>query len=558
MIKTENYNLDQLKIFYSNVYYLKYIYNLFSYNDITFNNFKDILNLIDEYQKQLDKEYLDEISIRVKYYIEQSVFTHQKDFFTYFSQNYFFSTEEDKKEEIEQILQTKNKYIEINTFITNHSSIYNNNEIIDYTEKINFNLPLIDKFLKFEQYFLWFNDYLSLYQTTINTFLKTESILPIQWKLYLGIMAVSTMKNELLFRILEEDFLIYGGDNNWLIYGLDVVPNKIKKLAYFNELLCHQPWKINKNEIKILKNNMNLNEINEAILILIFFQKIAIIEELIDIKYSHSSSHSSHNSFKSENKQSTKSLIHVLDKVDDRIQEEMIIQLEQIKKEEDENEEKEFENENTDKNFNFFSNELEKNQDSFNSSDSTKGNKEMNLIEEFFKKHVSSENEKIAFTGCNKDIVLTYFEYDWDTGHFILKNLSSTFIECLNNEIEYITSITSNSLGNKKINNLDNKKYIHQALIHYIEKLFGYYHEDYNYKNINKILSGHINLIKYIKKFVFFPKRINISDFQEMNKVFLHEEIIHIILLIGLIKSRIQLIYFSKALNETMNNKETI
>jgi len=182
----------------------------------------------------------------------------------------------------------------------------------------------------------------------------------------------------------------------------------------------------------------------------------------------------------------------------------------------------------------------------------------MNLIEEFFKKHVSSENEKIAFTGCNKDIILTYFEYDWDTGHFILKNLSSTFIECLNNEIEYITSITSNSLGNKKINNLDNKKYIHQALIHYIEKLFGYYHEDYNYKNINKILSGHINLIKYIKKFVFFPKRINISDFQEMNKVFLHEEIIHIILLIGLIKSRIQLIYFSKALNETMNNKETI
>ena len=106
----------------------------------------------------------------------------------------------------------------------------------------------------------------------------------------------------MLFRILEEDFLIYGGDNNWLIYGLDVVPNKIKKLAYFNELLCHQPWKINKNEIKILKNNMNLNEINEAILILIFFQKIAIIEELIDIKYSHSSSHSSHNSFKSENK----------------------------------------------------------------------------------------------------------------------------------------------------------------------------------------------------------------------------------------------------------------
>ena len=127
MIKSESYYIEQLKIFYSYLYYLKYIYNLLSYNDTTFNNLKEFLNLIDEYQKQLDKEYLDEIGIRVNYYIEQSVLTHQKDFFIYFSQNYFFSTEEDKKEEIEQILQTKNKYIEINTFITNHSSIYNNN-----------------------------------------------------------------------------------------------------------------------------------------------------------------------------------------------------------------------------------------------------------------------------------------------------------------------------------------------------------------------------------------------------------------------------------------------
>ena len=558
MIKTENYSLEQLKIFYSNVYYLKYIYNLLSFNDTTFDNFKDILNLIDEYQKQFDKEYLDEISIRVKYYIEQSVFTHQKDFFTYFSQNYFFSTEEDKKEEIEQILQSKNDYLEINTFITNHSSIYNKNEMVEnYVEKINFNLPLMDKFLKFEQYFLWFNDYLSLYQKTINTFLKTDSILPIQWKFYLGIMAVSTMKNELLFRILEEDFLIYGGDINWLIFGLDVVPNKIKKLAFFNDLLCHQPWKINKNEIEKLKKIMNLNEINESILILILFQKIAIIEELIDIKECQSSCNSSYNSLKSENKK-RKSLIQVLDKVDDRMQEEMIIQLEQIKKEEDDNEEKEFDNENLDLNFFSYYNELEKNKDSFNSVESAKGNKENNLIEEFFKKHVSSENEKIAFSGSNNEIVLTYFEYDWDTGLFILKNLSSTFIECLNNEIEYITSITSNSLGNIKIDNLNNKKYIHQALIHYIERLFGYYHEDYNYKNITKILSGHIKLIKYIKKFVCFPKRISISDFHEINKVFLHEEIIHIIILIGLIKSKIQLIYFSKALNETMNNNETI
>ena len=551
MIKTENYSLEQLKIFYSNVYYLKYIYNLLSFNDTTFDNLKDILNLIDEYQKQFDKEYLDEISIRVKYYIEQSVFTHQKDFFTYFSQNYFFSTEEDKKEEIEQILQSKNDYLEINTFITNHSSIYNKNEMVEnYVEKINFNLPLMDKFLKFEQYFLWFNDYLSLYQKTINTFLKTDSILPIQWKFYLGIMAVSTMKNEFLLRTLEEEFLDNGGDINWLIIGIDVVPNKLKKLSYFNDILCHQPWNLNEEIVKNLKENMNFCELTEATLILIEFHKLCLIQELFEIKIQNESNVSSDNSIMTNC--SSKNLDiknEILDNVDMKVQDEIIKSSEEIEKEE--------ENILKNKSSNFLSYEIcNQKQISFNSFDLNKESEQKNdfFIEKIIKKHTTSELDKIAFKGPNNNITLTYYEYNWnDSGYYILKNFCPILIDCINNEFIYIISLTSNDL--KKESPLSSI-HVKRAIKVYIEKLFGIYHEDYNYKYITKLLTGNIKITKFIKKFLCFPKCVVESDFQEINKIFLHEEIIHIILLIAILKSRIQLTYYSKIINEVSKCNE--
>ena len=49
---------------------------------------------------------------------------------------------------------------------------------------------------------------------------------------------------------------------------------------------------------------------------------------------------------------------------------------------------------------------------------------------------------------------------------------------------------------------------------------------------------------------------MSLSDFCEMNSIFLHEEIMHIILLIVNVKMRVQLIYFSKAIDELMKNNQ--
>ena len=104
----------------------------------------------------------------------------------------------------------------------------------------------------YEHFFLWFEDYFQMYLKTTIDLLNKEGFLLKPWRYYIAIMAVSTMKCDYLYRMLEETFLEYGGDESWLIYGLDVVPEKIANLARLNNVLAHQPWKIFTEDIKVI------------------------------------------------------------------------------------------------------------------------------------------------------------------------------------------------------------------------------------------------------------------------------------------------------------------
>ena len=52
-----------------------------------------------------------------------------------------------------------------------------------------------------------------------------------------------------MLRTLEEIFLSVGGDERWLIDGLNNVPEKLKKIGKINNILAHQPWKLTTNDI---------------------------------------------------------------------------------------------------------------------------------------------------------------------------------------------------------------------------------------------------------------------------------------------------------------------
>jgi hypothetical protein len=79
-----------------------------------------------------------------------------------------------------------------------------------------------------------------------------------------------------------------GGDEEWIIHGLEATNNKLKKLSKINNILAHQPWKLTKKDLDELfqggKSRWNMDEFIHASSILIFFHRLSSIVE--SLRYS--------------------------------------------------------------------------------------------------------------------------------------------------------------------------------------------------------------------------------------------------------------------------------
>ena len=100
---------------------------------------------------------------------------------------------------------------ELDNFIDNFKTFYpfEKHNCKKYFENICQN----GKFSSHELFLLWFPDFYFNYKKTLDTMLYSkEGYLPLTWKIYLGIMAASTIRNEYLLRTLEGEFLMNGSN----------------------------------------------------------------------------------------------------------------------------------------------------------------------------------------------------------------------------------------------------------------------------------------------------------------------------------------------------------
>jgi hypothetical protein len=445
--------------------------------------------------------------------------------------------EDETFKDLFSILNSESTIQGIHSDILNHKSMYNSNKITnEYIDNLCKNMK---KAFFYEHFFLWFEDYFDLYLNTTNNLLFKDGFLKKPWRFYIALMGVSTMKCDYLYRVLEELFLETGGDEAWLIYGLDVVPEKIKKLAKFNNMLAHQPWKIIPDDIKEIctKNDQNdssawnLSEFIQAALILTHFQRLANISNSLSIKLRKCADSNSHE----ENTEISN---------DNYIKQELLKTLENI---------------------NNTSGSTKQKTDSLLSSAS----EEPELItEQDFNPNISDENDKDRYFSrhihkyCNvyldfdphSEEYKSYLEFNWlDHAYYILRNTYPTGIDSINQEIEYLTTLTTNSLGDEQDSKL-NTFPIRYSISCYIEKIFGYYHEDYDYSNVNRLLV--VEYKKFIKNVACHPKKLKPDCFKRMNLAFNNEEILHIILLVTIIKERTQLTYLANCVYEIIKTIE--
>jgi hypothetical protein len=82
--------------------------------------------------------------------------------------------------------------------------------------------------------------------------MNQEDVLPITWKYYIAIMAVSCYECEYLLKLLEEQFLQYGGDVEWLTCGMKVIDRKLFLIGELNEIMAFKPWILNSMHIEAL------------------------------------------------------------------------------------------------------------------------------------------------------------------------------------------------------------------------------------------------------------------------------------------------------------------
>jgi hypothetical protein len=142
------------------------------------------------------------------------------------------------------------------------------------------------KFLALYPYFMWFENMFELNMQVMDELLAANcsKIVDNSWKYYLAIIAAATYRSEYVLSYFQLEFLSNNGDINWLILGIKEVPDKLKVFGEINNILAHQPWKMEYKQIKLLlDSNWTKEELTEAILILTSVQKLALLEECMKI-----------------------------------------------------------------------------------------------------------------------------------------------------------------------------------------------------------------------------------------------------------------------------------
>lgn len=184
-------------------------------------------------------------------------------------------------------MELSNEMKPLDDFFTSHKSAYpfQREKALECIKRI----EALGKIQFHEIFLFWFPEFYSLYKSTFDVILNpNKGCIPITWKYYIGIMSAATIKCQFLFRHLESEFLLNGGDENWLILGLEAVPEKLRKLEKINNILAHQPWKLKENDLIEINvhtnpNYWNLNELVEAILVMVNFHRLSSILESVKL-----------------------------------------------------------------------------------------------------------------------------------------------------------------------------------------------------------------------------------------------------------------------------------
>ena len=138
----------------------------------------------------------------------------------------------------------------------------------------------------YEPYFLIFPDYYQIFVDLLNKIIYEDNDSPfsLQYKVFFGIMASSTLYNEYLLDDFKRIFLLLGGEKSWIEQGLkcENIPEHIKGMSVINNILAHKPWIMDWRHFSSFKTGLSAFFFQSAI-ILTTIQRLAFISSSLNL-----------------------------------------------------------------------------------------------------------------------------------------------------------------------------------------------------------------------------------------------------------------------------------
>lgn len=129
----------------------------------------------------------------------------------------------------------------------------------------------------YPEYFKEFSELISnvIYKDNDNSF-------SLQYKLYYGIIASSSIGSNLLIEDFKNKFILYGGDTSWVEQGINSenIPKHIKGFAKMSDILVHRPWILHWAHFSEFDNGLTFFLFQSAIILTTIHRFATIISAL--------------------------------------------------------------------------------------------------------------------------------------------------------------------------------------------------------------------------------------------------------------------------------------
>ncbi|XP_055601644.1 sestrin homolog [Uranotaenia lowii] len=387
--------------------------------------------------------------------------------------------------------------------------------------------------------------YLKHYLDTQNFIMQCDGPLPYEFRSYIAIMAAARHKCTYLVNLYEGEFLMRGGNPDWL-KGLEHIPAKLRAIADINKILAHRPWLLNKEHIERLtrgQNSWSLSEVVHAIVLLAHFHSLSsfvfscgLTQELDTANNSSQGMIVNNNSVAQKTDHEYHNGQEAMTKPQNEVTVDALMQ--RMKKLSEKSTEcTETELSNRFKNVELQAAELPA--------------VVANAVEvpQLIGRFVDDPNftyQDFARRGA-ENIPQTFRiqDYSWDDHAYSLVNrLYNDVGFYLDEKFRVAYNLTYYTIAGRT--NVDTSKF-RRAIWNYIQCIYGIRYDDYDYGEVNQLLDRPLKM--FIKTACCFPERITKTDYDSILVELQHSEKVHVNLMIMEARNQAELLY---ALREIM------